>query len=69
MQVQSHPTFQDSLFSIGESATGNYVEIPDSMVIMGDSREGLIHDIFGDEQILTKGSFLLPNMITHRWEQ
>jgi hypothetical protein len=36
-------------------------EIPDSMMAIGNSIEGLIHDIFGDKQIFIKESSLLPN--------
>jgi PIF1-like helicase len=36
------------------SATGNFVEIPDSMVATGNSIEGFIHDIFGDGQNFDK---------------
>jgi PIF1-like helicase len=54
MRVQSNPSFQDFLLSIGEDATGNYVEIPDSMAATGNSIEGLIHDIFGDVQNFDK---------------
>jgi ATP-dependent DNA helicase PIF1 len=54
MWLQSNPSFQDFLPSIGEGATGNYVETPDSMVATGNSIEGLIHDIFGDGEHFDK---------------
>jgi hypothetical protein len=54
MQLQSHPSFHDFLLSIGEGATGNFVEIPDSMVATGNSIEGFIHDIIGDGQNFDK---------------
>ena len=47
-------SFQDFLLSIGEGGTGNYVEIPDSMVATGNSIEGLIYDIFGDGRSFDK---------------
>jgi hypothetical protein len=37
------------------------VEIPDSMMAIGNSLEGLIHDIFGDKQIFIKESSILSN--------
>jgi PIF1-like helicase len=50
VQLQSHPSCQDFLLSNGEGATGNYVEIPNIMVATENTIEGLIHDIFGNEQ-------------------
>jgi hypothetical protein len=37
------------------------VEIPDSMMAIGNSIEGLIHDIFCDKQMFIKESSLLSN--------
>jgi hypothetical protein len=37
------------------------VEIPDSMMAIENIIEGLIHDIFGDKQIIIKESSLLSN--------
>jgi PIF1-like helicase len=54
MRLQLNPSFQDFLLSIGEGATGNYVEIPDRIVATENSIEGLIHDILGHVQHFDK---------------